>query len=236
MRTLLFSFLLLPPLVPAGLFHSLADDLYAFPKYRVTFLNGLPLLNETAERWLREGLRGGEAEFLDHPTPWREPPPFKHIDAGEGTAVGLLVSSSVVAHALTYSKQATTDSVPEHAIEMMKMGLHETYLCFIPAPIKRDPPPPEETITEVTASHSWSLLQPLDGTCLYVCDLPPSSSGYKTADHPQSIAKDGLLTPTAITRTFANFEKCSTSVQWSQVMLILGSAFSSYMLDHRKGL
>jgi hypothetical protein len=99
MRSLLFSLLLFPPFALTSLLHSLADDLHAFPKYRVTFLNGLPLLNETAERWLREGLRGGEAEFLDHPTQWREPPPFKNIDAGEGTAVGLIVSS-VVARAL----------------------------------------------------------------------------------------------------------------------------------------
>ncbi|KAI0281457.1 hypothetical protein BGY98DRAFT_913452 [Russula aff. rugulosa BPL654] len=148
MRSLLFSLLLLPPFVLASLLNSLADDIYAFPKYGVTFLNGLPLLNETAERWLREGLRGGEAEFLDHPTQWREPSPFKHIDAGEGTA-------------------AAIESDPDHTIEMMKMGPRDTYLCFIPAPIKQDPPPPEETITEVTASHSWSLLQPLDGTCLY---------------------------------------------------------------------
>ena len=102
----------------------------------------------------------------------------------------------------------------------MKMGPRDTYLCFIPAPIKQDPPLPEETITEVTASHSWSLLQPLDGTCLYVCGLSPSSSGYMTADCPHSIAKDGLLTPTAITRTFANSEKFSTSVHRPQVMLI----------------
>ena len=99
MRTLLFSLLLLPLLAPASLLHSLPDDLYAFPKYRVTFLNGFPVLNETAERWLREGLRGGEAEFLDHPTPWREPAPFKHIDAGEGTAVGPLMSP-IMAHTL----------------------------------------------------------------------------------------------------------------------------------------
>jgi len=100
MRVLHFSLLiLLPPFVLSNLLHSLHEDLYAFPKYSVTFLNGLPLLNETAERWLREGLRGGEAEFLDHPTPWREPSPFKHIDAGDGTAVGLLMPS-IVAHAL----------------------------------------------------------------------------------------------------------------------------------------
>ena len=85
----LFSLLLLlyPHFASSHLFHSLPDDLYSFPKHRVTFLNGLPLLNETAERWLREGLRGGEAEFLDNPTPWQEPSPFKHIDAGEGAAV-----------------------------------------------------------------------------------------------------------------------------------------------------
>ncbi len=122
---------------------------------------------------------------------------------------------------------------------MMKMGPRDTYLCFIPSPIEQDPPPPEETVTEITASHSWSLLQPLDGTCLYVCDLSPSSAAYMTADFPQSIAKDGLLTPTATTRTFANSEKCSTRVQRPQVMLInnnLGSMFTSYMLDPRKGL
>ena len=119
----------------------------------------------------------------------------------------------------------------------MKMGPRDTYLCFIPAPIKQDPPTPEETFTEVTASHSWSLLQPLDGTCLYVCDLSPSSSGYMTADSPQSIAKGGLLTPTAITRTFANSENLSTRIQRPQVRLDMsGQHYSSYMLDSRKGL
>src|ERR1700744_892339 len=53
----------------------------------------------------------------------------------------------------------------------MKMGPRDTYLCFIPPSTKQEPQPPEESITEVTASHSWSLLQPLDGTCLYVCGL-----------------------------------------------------------------
>ncbi|KAI9510861.1 hypothetical protein F5148DRAFT_1175518 [Russula earlei] len=145
----LFSLLLFfPPLPLAFLFHSLPDDIHAFPKYRVTFLNGLPLLNETAQRWLREGLRGGEPEFLDHPTSWQDPPPFKHIDAGEGTA-------------------AAVEYVPDYAIQVMKMGPRDTYICFIPPSSKQDPPPPEETVTEVAVSHSWSLLQPLDGTCLY---------------------------------------------------------------------
>lgn len=54
----------------ARLLHSLPEDTYAFPKYRVTFLNGLPVLKDTAEQWLQDGLRGGESEFLDQP--WKE--------------------------------------------------------------------------------------------------------------------------------------------------------------------
>lgn len=54
----------------ARLLHSVPEDPYAFPKFRVAFLNGLPVLNETAQRWLAEGLRGGELEFLDQP--WKD--------------------------------------------------------------------------------------------------------------------------------------------------------------------
>ena len=66
----------------ARLLHSLPEDTYAFPKYRVSFLNRLPVLRETAERWLQEGLRGGESEFLDEV--WTEDiPPPKGIGNGE---------------------------------------------------------------------------------------------------------------------------------------------------------
>lgn len=66
------GFLLAASLLPASarLLHSLPEDTYAFPKFRVAFLNSLPVLNETAERWLKEGLPGGELEFLDKP--WRD--------------------------------------------------------------------------------------------------------------------------------------------------------------------
>lgn len=82
-------FVLLPlalcSLVTARLHHSLVpEDPYAFPKYRVTFLNGLPVLNETAQSWLQNGLRGGELEFLDQPWEgdlWGSPP-LKSIEGG----------------------------------------------------------------------------------------------------------------------------------------------------------
>lgn len=72
-------------LVSASLHRSLLpEDPYAFPKYRVTYLNGHPVLNETAERWLHEGLKGGEAEFLDQAWEWGETGwhsgPLKSID------------------------------------------------------------------------------------------------------------------------------------------------------------
>jgi hypothetical protein len=55
------------PLLVSSTLHSVPEDPAAFPKYRVLFLNGLPVLNDTAERWLANGLRGGEHEFLEQP-------------------------------------------------------------------------------------------------------------------------------------------------------------------------
>lgn len=73
----------------ARLLHSLPEDTYAFPKFKVAFLNHLPLLNETAERWLKEGLQGGELEFMDQP--WSQdgvhfPPSRKEIGSTDSTA------------------------------------------------------------------------------------------------------------------------------------------------------
>jgi len=70
----------------ARFLHSIPEDTYAFPKFRVSFLNSLPLLNETAERWLNQGLHGGELEFLDQP--WKDEnwPSYssrKEIDSGQ---------------------------------------------------------------------------------------------------------------------------------------------------------
>ncbi|KAI0337079.1 hypothetical protein BDW22DRAFT_1340501 [Trametopsis cervina] len=139
-------------LVTARIYNSLSpEDPFAFPKYRVAFLNGLPLLNETAQRWIQNGLRGGELEFLDQPwqedAQWRTPP-VKSIDGG--------------------STEEGRDTSPSYRLELMRMGPRSSYLCLIP------PPPPditpaaaEESTTEVTPVHSWSLLQPLSGSCLY---------------------------------------------------------------------
>lgn len=62
-HTMLLLFL---PLVASRILNS-PEDPFAFPKYRVDFLNHLPLANHTAQHWLANGLRGGVREFLDQP-------------------------------------------------------------------------------------------------------------------------------------------------------------------------
>ncbi len=81
----------------ARLLHSLPEDIHAFPKYAVEFLNGLPVLNETAVRWLKHGLRGGELEFLDQP--WEDHhrnarPVRKEIGSGEASPASSAVCCS----------------------------------------------------------------------------------------------------------------------------------------------
>lgn len=74
---------------------SLAEDTYAFPKYRIAFLNGLPVLNDTAERWLAVGLKGGEQEFLDQS--WQEQ---THQEASTLNAIESGDAESVSSHSI----------------------------------------------------------------------------------------------------------------------------------------
>jgi protein OS-9 len=73
----------------AARFHRslIPEDLYAFPKFHVAFLNSLPLSNDTAQRWLSHGLQGGELEFMGEP--WL--PSFKEIDGSSQVPPRLLV-------------------------------------------------------------------------------------------------------------------------------------------------
>ncbi|KAI0705822.1 hypothetical protein BC835DRAFT_1261216 [Cytidiella melzeri] len=137
--------------------HLIPEDPHAFPKYHVLFLNGLPLLNETAQNWLQNGLHGGKLEFLDQP--WQEDeqwrtPPLKSIDGGSA------------------DEQVNADGHPDpssrYKLELMKMGPRASFLCLIPPPPPESTPvPAEEPTTDVTPVHSWSLLQPLSESCLY---------------------------------------------------------------------
>ncbi|TFK54975.1 hypothetical protein OE88DRAFT_1694150 [Heliocybe sulcata] len=144
----LVTVLLAVPVVLARSPHYIPEDPYAFPKYRVTFLNGLPVSNQTAQAWLQDGLRGGELEFLEQP--WQFNPLRKGISSGDD------------------EQQALTSHEPvaNYSLQLMKIGPQDSFLCFVPPPPAASPPT-EDTQAEVTPVHSWSLLQPLSGTCLY---------------------------------------------------------------------
>lgn len=162
--------------VAAGrLLLSLPEDTYAFPKYRVTYLNGLPVLRDTAERWLQEGIRGGELEFLGQP--WKEgtthaSPSRKGIGSGDSQETGEVsytkLSLSTVQILMSIYEQPVNFKMSNVTLEHMKMGPNESYLCLIPPSPDSPTPQVEDPEEDLTPIQSWSLLQPLAGKCLYV--------------------------------------------------------------------
>jgi protein OS-9 len=140
--------------------HALPEDPAAFPKYRVSYLNALPILNSTAEIWLKDGLKGGEAEFMEQPWEdndhkWAKAPLRKGISAGDDSQTAL---------------EAPTPDAPGYRLEHMKMGPKLSFLCLLPPPLVPDEPDLEAVEAEqaVDPVYAWSLLQPLSGHCLYV--------------------------------------------------------------------
>ncbi|KIJ16810.1 hypothetical protein PAXINDRAFT_98609 [Paxillus involutus ATCC 200175] len=138
----------------ARLLYSGPEDLFAFPKYRVTFLNNLPVLNETAQRWLQDGLRGGEQEFLGES--WDEPTWHAQASMRE------IGSSETGNH-----QDAPKSETSAYSLEHMRMGPNNDFLCLIPPARDIGASAPEEFDGDETLRNSWSLLQPLSGKCLY---------------------------------------------------------------------
>lgn len=145
----LLAVLAVIPLISARLLHSLPEDTYAFPKYKVSFLSQLPLANKTAEHWLKHGLTGGLSEFLDQPSS-----SHKRISSNDD------------------DDHSEPQPYSDYTLEHMRMGHNDSYLCLIPKAL--DPPvstTPEPEL-DISPAHSWSLLEPLNGNCLYVRPLP----------------------------------------------------------------
>ena len=73
-----------------------------------------------------------------------------------------------------------------YTLEHMKLDPRDSYLCLIPKPLENVPAVHEQdSDADVTPARSWSLLQPLSGTCLYVC--PYFSSEYRLILIPLSM-------------------------------------------------
>ncbi|KAG2116768.1 uncharacterized protein F5147DRAFT_769126 [Suillus discolor] len=159
-RAIAFTLFITLSSVQAKLLYSGPEDLYAFPKHRVTFLNNLPVQNETVQRWLNEGLRGGESEFLDdrrdEPS-WFSNPVYKEIGGSE-----LEMSND--------ASQISQSPIPDNSgyiLNHMKMGPDNDFICLIP-PARDVPIQVQENIDQDTVlRNGWSLLEPLSGKCLY---------------------------------------------------------------------
>jgi protein OS-9 len=159
--------------ITARLHHSLIpEDPHAFPKYHIAFLNALPLLNDTAHHWLRDGLQAGELEFLDQP--WQSDPvalsSLKRIDGAVTPTMVLYPQLLNLSQFFLYILKQPHDNLPTHRLQLMKMGPDHSYLCLIPPEphIHDSSFPSEDSALDVNLLHSWSLLQPLSGKCLYV--------------------------------------------------------------------
>ncbi|KAG2041710.1 hypothetical protein BDR03DRAFT_990735 [Suillus americanus] len=140
--------------VQARLLYSGPEDLYAFPKHRVTFLNNLPVQNETAQHWLNEGLRGGESEFLNDR--WDEPAWFSNA-----------VYKEIGSSELEMSNDASQIYNSGYMLNHMKMGPDNEFICLIP-PARDTPIQVQENVDQDTVlRNGWSLLEPLSGKCLY---------------------------------------------------------------------
>ncbi|KAF7363363.1 PRKCSH domain-containing protein [Mycena sanguinolenta] len=142
----MLALLLLLPAAAARILH-LPDDPDSFPKYKVDFLNHLPLPDAVAQQWLAHGLRGGIREFMDQPWDGSWHPPA--LGDGEHEQVTFGVADEDV------SLASTPDASDDYSFEHLKMGPDH------------HPPPDDEPDDEPTPAHSWSLLLPLEGMCLY---------------------------------------------------------------------
>lgn len=162
-----------PYVVARGFSQQQPEDIYAWPKYNVSFLNGLPLLNHTAQRWLLDGLRGGEKEFLGlewTTDPPSAPPNRKSIDAGDIQ----LATSTLENSQLADVDPADASATPSPKLQHMRLGPSNEFLCLI-LPPPEIPPYTDDTLQPPLPTRTWELLQPLQDTCLYVCPQFPIS-------------------------------------------------------------
>jgi len=91
------------------------------------------------------------------------------------------------------------------------MGPRDSYICLIPKPLENIPPlEDDDSDADVTPARSWSLLQPLAGTCLYVCllafDFGKTALPNANSLLPQSTAKAGSRIRTATTTKSDNLK------------------------------
>lgn len=102
-------------------------------------------------------------------------------------------------------QQKMSSSSSTYSLELMKLGPRMSYLCLIPPHTEQpESTQPEEPPAEVTLAHSWSLLQPLAGSCIYVSPLRHPSVAHECSSPLQSTVKAGSPMPTVTAHTYAS--------------------------------
>lgn len=134
---------------------TIPEDVYAFPKYKIQFLNGRPVLNVTAQRWLHDGLTS-EEEFLG-------------VSKSPPSSPKEIASGSRSQHALAPAADPLPSSPTAPVLQQMRLGAVE-YICLL-LPPPEITAPLEDSQQAPQPMHTWELLQPLEGTCLYVSKL-----------------------------------------------------------------
>ncbi|KIO19948.1 hypothetical protein M407DRAFT_11145 [Tulasnella calospora MUT 4182] len=122
------------------------EDPYAFPKYRINFLNNHPVASAQANLWLEQGLKEGVQEFLGtYHTIYENDWP--RLEASGDQAV-------------------LPSPTPQPKLKKIKLGPKRSYVCLIPPTLESAPREFEEP-APADPAKSWQLLQPLAGHCLY---------------------------------------------------------------------
>lgn len=134
---------------------TLPEDIHAYPKFKISFLHGRPVLNATAQQWLRDGITG-EREFLD----LQDSPATLHSIYKE---IGSRQDDDLAPAAA----RPSAPSAP--TLQHMRLGPQE-YLCLL-LPPPDIPASPDDTLQTAQPTRTWELLQPLEGTCLYVREI-----------------------------------------------------------------
>ncbi|KAG8833526.1 Protein OS-9 [Serendipita sp. 399] len=150
----LLTFILWTAESQASFANSIPQDFHAYPKYSVQFLNGQPILNATAQRWLQEG-NIDEDVFLD----------IRQSKQDSSTQYKSIASGPEESELAPATSAPLSVSAPSSSLQKMKLGSLE-FLCMLS-------PAPEVPISSDEPEHphqpqmAWDLLQPLEGTCLY---------------------------------------------------------------------
>jgi len=119
----------------------------------------------------------------------------------------------------------------EFTLELLKLGIRDSYVCLVPKPLDNTSSPPleEQSDTGLTPAGGWALLKPLAGTCLYVCNLE-ALLVISFSEPITSTGIHGLPTRIVIITKYVNLKNwCPKAHSWQVSKILL-------QMYHQSGL